>query len=75
MLIESAFMGSLAHADDLRSLTCDPHSCGEIIKEFLTENFLLLNTDKCELTHGCSTKNSLLMWVQLPWNQPLPQNV
>ena len=39
------FVGSLAHADDLHRLTCDPHSCekqGAIIKEFLTENFLLL---------------------------------
>ena len=51
--LEGIYMGSLAHADDLRSLTCDPQSSKQIIKDFLTENFLQLNTSKCELVvHG-----------------------
>ena len=44
--LEGIYVGTLAHMDDLRSLTCNPHS---IIHEFLTENFLQLNADKCEL--------------------------
>ena len=54
--LEGINMGSLAHADDLRSLTCDPQSSkqqAQISKDFLTENFLQLNTSKCELVvHG-----------------------
>ena len=53
--LEGIYMGSLAHADDLRSLTCDPQSSkqqAQIIKDFLTENFLQL-ISKCELVvHG-----------------------
>ena len=49
--LEGIYVGTLAHVDDL-SLTCNPHSSEKqalIIHEFLTENFLQLNTDKCEL--------------------------
>ena len=38
--LEGIYMGSLAHADDIRSLTCDPQSCkqqAQIIIEFLGE--------------------------------------
>ena len=60
--LEGIYMGSLAHADDIRSLTCDPQSCkqqAQIIIEFLGENFLQLNADKCEMvvhTHGSRTQ-------------------
>ena len=50
--LEGIYVGTLAHVDDLRSLTCNPHSSEKqalIIHEFLTENFLQLNADKCEL--------------------------
>ena len=50
--LEGIYVGTLAHVDDLRSLTCNPQSSEEqalIIHEFLTENFLQLNADKCEL--------------------------
>ena len=50
--LEGIYVGTLAHVDDLRSLTCNPHSSEKqalIIHEFLTENFLQLNPDKCEL--------------------------
>ena len=56
--LEGVYMGSLAHADDLRSLTLDPQSSkqqAEIIDDFLAKNFLQLNTNKCELVvhaHG-----------------------
>ena len=49
MSLEVIYVGTLAHVDDLRSLTCNPHSSEKqalIIHEFLTEN---LNADKCEL--------------------------
>ena len=61
--VEGIYMGSLAHADDLRSLTCDPQSSrqqAQIINEFLAENFLQLNTNKCELvvhTHGVQSNS------------------
>ena len=63
VMFEGIYMGSLAHADDLRSLTCDVHSSerqAAIINDFFTDNFLQLNADKCELivhTHGESSKN------------------
>ena len=50
--LEGIYVGTLAHVDDLRSLTCNPHSSEKqalIIHEFLTENILQLNADKCEL--------------------------
>jgi len=54
--IDGIYVGSLAHADDLRSLTCDPHSSevqAKIINDFLTANFLQLNANKYELlTHS-----------------------
>ena len=40
--LEGVYMGSLAHADDLRSLTLDPQSSkqqAEIIDDFLAKNF------------------------------------
>ena len=43
---------SLAHAYDLRSLTCDVRSSerqAAIINDFLMDNFLQLNADKCKL--------------------------
>ena len=55
MNLEGVYMGSLAHADDLRSLTLDPQSSkqqAEIIDDFLAKQ---LNADKCELVvhaHG-----------------------
>ena len=39
--LEGIYVGTLAHVDDLRSLTCNPHSSEKqalIIHEFLTEN-------------------------------------
>ena len=56
--LEGVYMGSLAHADDLRSLTLDPQSSkqqAEIIDDFLAKNVLQFNTNKCELVvnaHG-----------------------
>ena len=47
--LEGIYVGTLAHVDDLHSLTCNPHSSEKqalIIHEFLIEN---LNADKCEL--------------------------
>lgn len=52
VIIEDISVDSLAHADDLCSLTRDPHSERQaaIISDFLTENFLQLNT-KTVYTH------------------------
>ena len=56
--LEGVFLGSLGHADDIRSLTCDPQSSNTqatIINDFPAENFLQMNTQKCELvihSHG-----------------------
>ena len=56
--LEGVYMGSLAHVDDLRSLTLDPQSSkqqAEIIDDFLAKNLLQLNANKCELVvhaHG-----------------------
>ena len=56
--LEGVYMGSLAHADDLRSLTLDPQSSkqqAEIIDDFLAKKLLQLNANKCELVvhaHG-----------------------
>ena len=39
--LEGIYVGTLAHVDDLRSLTCNPHSSEKqalIIHEYLTEN-------------------------------------
>ena len=74
VMCEGVSTGSLAHADDLRSLTWDVHSSerqAAIINSFLTENFLQLNTEKCELivyTYGEPLKN-------LNRCGPLPPNV
>ena len=49
--LEGIYVGTLAHADDLRSLTCNPHSSEKqalIIHEFLTENFLQFNATQVE---------------------------
>ena len=64
--LEGIYVGTLAHVDDLRSLTCNPHSSEKqalIIHEFLTEN---LNADKCELIVHSSGNH---------YDQPLPLNV
>ena len=61
--LECVFLGSLGHADDIRSLTCDPQSSNTqaaIVNDFLAENFLQMNTQKCELlihSHGSVPKN------------------
>ena len=50
--LENIYMGSLAPADDLRCLTCDPSSSEKqvkIIEDFLSKNFLQLHISKCEL--------------------------
>ena len=46
------YLGSLGHADNIRSLKCDPHSSNSqatIINDFWVENFLQMNAEKCEL--------------------------
>ena len=59
--LEGIYVGSLAHADDIRSLACNPQSGQQqarIINNFLSENFLQLNAEKCELVvHSHCTRN------------------
>ena len=61
--LDGVYLGSLGHADDIRSLTCEPQSSSTqatIIDEFLAENFLQINTQKCELvlhSHGSAPKD------------------
>ena len=62
--LDGLYLGSLGHADDIRSLTCDMKSSNTqaaIIDEFLTENLLQMNTEKCELvihSHGSIPENA-----------------
>ena len=52
LTLGNIYVGSMAHADDVRSLTCDPSSSERqtmVIEKFLLENFLKLNCDKCEI--------------------------
>ena len=68
--LEGIYVGTLAHVDDLRSLTCNPHSSEKqalIIHEFLTEN---LNADKCKLIVHSSGNHFDSMSVKL-WSQTL----
>ena len=63
LTLDNIYVGSMAHADDVRSLTCDPSSSERqtmVIEKFLSENFLKLNTDKCDIlahSSGSSTPN------------------
>ena len=52
LTLGNIYAGSMAHADDVRSLTCEPSSSERqtmVIEKFLLENFLKLNCDKCEI--------------------------
>ena len=63
--LEGIYVGTLAHADDLRSLTCNPHSSEKqalIIHDFLTENFLQFNATQVE---------TILIVRQLNWGLKL----
>ena len=76
-------MGSLAHADDLRSLTLDPQSSkqqADIIDDFLAKNFLQLNTKLTNVSwlfmHTVPNRTpSQLMWVIYPWSHPMLPSV
>ena len=64
IVLDGVYLGSLGHADDIRSLTCNLHSSNiqaTVIEDFLTKNFLQMNVHKCDLvphSHGSVPKNA-----------------
>ena len=53
LILGNIYAGSMAHADDVRSLTCDPSPSERqtmVIEKFLRENFLKLSRDNARFS-------------------------